>query len=181
MKYLVLRCTPLTNAVWGGGCLVPRDVSNIRNLCQILPFSSLVRHQQTEIATELVHILKKWERNAPAKISYCVQKYYIMRHDVMYLDRSLPTFRRNILPTPTGLNNEQRKYLARRRLQNFLMMEAVYSSEKSANFYQTTRRHIPEGYTFYRHSCDNLKSNKYSVLTSKTFFKEYHVLGYNAV
>jgi hypothetical protein len=39
-----------------------------------------------------------------------------------------------------------------------LMMEAVHTSETSINFYETTRRNIPEGYHFHSRFRENLKS-----------------------
>jgi hypothetical protein len=38
-------------------------------------------------------------------------------------------------------------------------MEAVCCSETSLNFYQTTRRYIPEHSTFHSHHYENFKSN----------------------
>jgi hypothetical protein len=38
-------------------------------------------------------------------------------------------------------------------------MEAVHSSETSAKFYQTTRRHIPEDSTLHSHRRENLTCN----------------------
>jgi hypothetical protein len=39
-----------------------------------------------------------------------------------------------------------------------LKMEAMCSSETSADFQRTTRRYIPEDSTLYNHHCENLKS-----------------------
>jgi uncharacterized membrane protein YciS (DUF1049 family) len=39
-----------------------------------------------------------------------------------------------------------------------LKMEAIFSSETSVDFHQTTRRYIPEDGTLHNHRCDNLKS-----------------------
>jgi hypothetical protein len=41
---------------------------------------------------------------------------------------------------------------------NALMMEAVRTSETSVNFYQTTRRDVPEGCHLHTHRRENLKS-----------------------
>jgi hypothetical protein len=40
-----------------------------------------------------------------------------------------------------------------------VMMEAVSTSEMSVNFYQTTRRSVPEGCHLYTHRRDNVKSH----------------------
>jgi hypothetical protein len=37
-------------------------------------------------------------------------------------------------------------------------MEAICSSETSADFQRTTKRYIPEDSTLYNHRCENLKS-----------------------
>jgi hypothetical protein len=37
-------------------------------------------------------------------------------------------------------------------------MEAICSSETSANFQRTTRRDVPQDRTLYNHRCENLKS-----------------------
>jgi hypothetical protein len=42
-----------------------------------------------------------------------------------------------------------------------LMMEAVRTSESSVNFYETTRRHVPEGYHLYACHRENLKSHNF--------------------
>jgi ribosomal protein S15P/S13E len=39
------------------------------------------------------------------------------------------------------------------------MMEAASTSEKSVNFYQTTRRNIPEDIHLYTRRLENLKSH----------------------
>jgi hypothetical protein len=39
------------------------------------------------------------------------------------------------------------------------MMEAVSTSETSVNFYETTRRSIPDGYHLHTRRRENLKSN----------------------
>jgi hypothetical protein len=36
-------------------------------------------------------------------------------------------------------------------------MEAIYSSETSVDFQQTTRRYIPQDSTVHNHRCENLK------------------------
>jgi hypothetical protein len=38
------------------------------------------------------------------------------------------------------------------------MVEAVRTSETSVNFFETTRRNIPEGYNFHKSRRENLKS-----------------------
>jgi hypothetical protein len=42
-------------------------------------------------------------------------------------------------------------------------MEAMCSSETSADAQRTTRRYIPEDGTFHNHRCENLKSSRKSV------------------
>jgi hypothetical protein len=39
-----------------------------------------------------------------------------------------------------------------------LKMEAIFSSETSAETRRTTRRHIPEDDSLHNHRCENLKS-----------------------
>jgi hypothetical protein len=38
-------------------------------------------------------------------------------------------------------------------------MEAIWSSETSADFYWNTKHHIPEDRTFQEHKCESLKLN----------------------
>jgi membrane-bound lytic murein transglycosylase MltF len=48
-----------------------------------------------------------------------------------------------------------------------LMMEAVRSSETSVNFYQTTRRNIPEDSHLHTRRRENLKSHYYFIYRFK--------------
>jgi hypothetical protein len=50
------------------------------------------------------------------------------------------------------------------RWQIILMMEAVSTFETSVNFYQTTRRNVPEGCHLHTRRCKNLKSH-YAIVT----------------
>jgi hypothetical protein len=43
-------------------------------------------------------------------------------------------------------------------ISSILKMEAICSSETSAETQRTTRRHTPEDYTLHNHGCENLKS-----------------------
>jgi hypothetical protein len=52
-------------------------------------------------------------------------------------------------------------------------MEAASTSEKSVNFYQTTRPYNPEDSRFHTHSRENLKS--YLVCTLNQIFVEYQI------
>jgi hypothetical protein len=49
-------------------------------------------------------------------------------------------------------------------------MEAVRTSETSANFYHTTRLHIPDNITLHIDGCENLKHNNnfWAYAVSKT-------------
>jgi hypothetical protein len=44
-------------------------------------------------------------------------------------------------------------------MRGMLMMEAVRTSETSVNFYETTRRNIPEGCHLHTRRRENLKSH----------------------
>jgi hypothetical protein len=50
-----------------------------------------------------------------------------------------------------------------------LTMKAVISSETSVNFFQTTRRNIPEDSLHHARCRENLKSHQRTVLISKEF------------
>jgi hypothetical protein len=60
----------------------------------------------------------------------------------------------------TGINLSVRSwYSCKLKDVGALMMVAASTSETSVNFYQTTRRNIPEGSHFYTRRRENLKSH----------------------
>jgi hypothetical protein len=82
------------------------------------------------------------------------EKYCFLGCDAMYSGRSVPMFRRNVMPPASGSKSLISKKTARSKQDAVCLvsaptfkMEAVNFSETSVNFYQTTRRQIPENFT----------------------------------
>jgi hypothetical protein len=58
-----------------------------------------------------------------------------------------------------------------------LMMEAGRTSEPSVNFYETTRRNIPEGCHLHTRHCENMKSHRFlDHLRDYQFLKKYELV-----
>jgi hypothetical protein len=89
----------------------------------------------------------------PRRISFFTKRLSL-RCEAVWSDRSLLTFRRNVLlPSSGSKSNSASRLLGLCR----------QSSETSVSFYQTTRDNIPEKCTLHGYCRKNLKSNFCSV------------------